>query len=92
MARTTQSSTVTRTTTETVQGQNGGLAVVRKFGRGHMRTIGSRGGQTVLEQYGTQFYSLIGRLGAHSTNGGTLSKTALLKTQRAVRRLVQESN
>jgi hypothetical protein len=83
---------MTRTTkTTTVPGQKGGLAVVRKLGRSHMRTIGSWGGQTVLDRYGSNFFSLIGKLGANVTNGGTMSNTAILKTQRAIRKLVNES-
>jgi len=86
MAKTTKT-----TKTTTVVGQSGGRAVVRKFGRGYMRKIGSIGGNTVMDRYGSEFFSLIGKLGAHSTNGGTMSNTAVLKTHRAVRRLVSEN-
>jgi hypothetical protein len=79
------------TKTTTVAGKAGGVAVVRRYGKTHMRTIGSIGGNTVMDKYGSQFFSLIGKLGAHSTNGGTMSDTAVLKTQRAIRRLISEN-
>lgn len=79
---------------ETVQGRAGGLAVVKKYGRGYMREIGLRGasagGNSTYERYGSEYMSALGRLGANATNGH-LSKTALLNTERAVRRILREN-
>lgn len=50
------------------------------------------GGQAAFSYFGSEYFSNLGRLGANARNGGTLmSKTAVMKTKRELRRIVNES-
>ena len=57
---------------------------VRKHGTRFFQRMGSKGGQTTLERYGTEYYRLLGLLG-----GNHLSKTRETKIRRAIRKVLQ---
>ena len=58
---------------QTIRGQAGGRATVRKYGTAHMRRLSRRGahlgGQALVDKYGTEYMSVIGTLGADAVNG-----------------------
>jgi|GEM_PF-3663550 len=69
----------------------GGLETVRRYGTSWMSEIGSRGGKAVAKKYGSEYLSNLGTLGADVVNNH-LSKTARLRTERTLRRIIQENN
>ena len=80
----------TKKLTPAEAGRLGGLAIVRQRGTGYMSEIASRGGNATFERYGSEYMSNLGTLGADVINGH-LSKTARLRTERNLRRIINET-